>query len=85
MYGSVAHRSNTISGSDELKEKIGEEDATLLMTTVDEALAWLEANSETSTTEDLEAKQKVTHLREESHLRERSLFFLYVSFLFVRG
>lgn len=57
-----ANLSNTIAGSDELKDKIGEDDATVLMTTVEEALAWLEANAETATTEDLEAKQKVTDI-----------------------
>ena len=51
-------RSNTISGS-ELKDKMGDEDAQLLTSTVEDALAWLEAEAESATTEELEAKQKV--------------------------
>jgi heat shock protein 1/8 len=51
-------RSNTISGS-ELKDKMGDEDAQLLTSTVEDALAWLEAEAESAATEELEAKQKV--------------------------
>lgn len=52
------NRSNTISGS-ELKEKIGEEDAKLLMTTVEDALSWLEDQGEAASTEDIQSKQQV--------------------------
>merc|ERR1712146_88164 len=48
---------NTIS-SPELKDKIGDDNAKLLTTTVDDALAWLEAEGEGASTEDFEAKQK---------------------------
>lgn len=50
--------SNTISSS-ELKDKIGDDDAKLLTTTVEDALAWLESEGASASTEDLEAKQKV--------------------------
>jgi len=42
-----------------LKDKMGDEDAQLLTSTVEDALAWLEAEAESATTEELEAKQKV--------------------------
>jgi len=48
---------NTISSSD-LKDKIGDDDAKLLTTTVEDALAWLESDGASASTEDLEAKQK---------------------------
>jgi len=48
---------NTISGS-ELTDKIGDEEAKLLTTTVEDALSWLEAEGEDASTEDVEAKQK---------------------------
>ena len=39
---------------------MGDEDAQLLTSTVEDALAWLEsAEAESATTEELEAKQKV--------------------------
>ena len=50
--------SNTISSSD-LKDKIGDDDAKLLTTTVEDALAWLESDGASASTEVLEAKQKV--------------------------
>eukprot|EP01043_Picozoa_sp_COSAG02_P051292 COSAG02_NODE_5381_length_4381_cov_1.963568_2_plen_64_part_00 len=49
---------NTISGS-ELKDKIGDDDAKLLTTTVEDTLAWLESEGASASTEDLEAKHKV--------------------------
>ena len=67
MHKSITHlrrtarrlnRRNTISSS-ELKDKIGDDDAKLLTTTVEDALAWLEAEGEGASTEDFEAKQKV--------------------------
>ena len=51
--------SNSISRS-ELKDKMSDDDAKVLTTAVEDALAWLESEGESASTQDFEAKQKVS-------------------------